>query len=480
LQEAFAGRLEIVILIFLLFMVLLAQLDGGSGSALMAALVVGPGIALTLMSKAIVLLRSDSRFVFFPMIWFRLAASTYCGLGIVIPIIVNQRTDAYIRGLYNFTPAEHLQVMNIYLLGLILLLLYTRFWSWFLQRTKMFKLSTERVNLSTPSLKLIITLLVAGAILRYGAVLPVALGLSPGITGFLIHVSRLFYVGLLLISFRGRKGPGSLGVVAFLILCFDIFVSSATFSKAEVLMGVIFYQLGRLFYRSSVTELVRTALMVGVVYLVFQPAVHDGREQIRQQYGPNAEIGIVERWGILADYVLDTEVRTERASDQNDAQLGLLRLSYVNADAFVIHQADQGLYNNTLQYALAALVPRVLWPDKPEIWRQGVELSYLIFRSMTSSTGITVFGEMYWLGGWASLVLVTLLPAFILCLYSHISWSVVSQGRWLLLPLALIGINIAIRVDGFIVLDFIGPAATGLAMYPILALFERRWRLSSQ
>ena len=41
------------------------------------------------------------------------------------------------------------------------------------------------------------------------------------------------------------------------------------------------------------------------------------------------------------------------------------RLCYSNAQAFCIRAHDAGINGNTFELILPAIVPRVLWPDKP-------------------------------------------------------------------------------------------------------------------
>jgi hypothetical protein len=57
-------------------------------------------------------------------------------------------------------------------------------------------------------------------------------------------------------------------------------------------------------------------------------------------------------------------------------------------------------YGATMRYAAYALIPRLLWPEKPNVSRGAWFTTYLGFspreEEATTSTGITAAGELYW------------------------------------------------------------------------------------
>jgi hypothetical protein len=69
---------------------------------------------------------------------------------------------------------------------------------------------------------------------------------------------------------------------------------------------------------------------------------------------------------------------------------------------FIVDQVRQGgfLLGGTMTYAAYSFIPRIIWPDKPDVTRGGWFTFYLGFShspdSSTTSTGQTATGELYW------------------------------------------------------------------------------------
>jgi hypothetical protein len=139
-------------------------------------------------------------------------------------------------------------------------------------------------------------------------------------------------------------------------------------------------------------------------------------------------------------------------------QGGLSRMSYVNADAFVIDRYDAGTPGDALRNAAAIFIPRMLWPSKPIITQLGEDLNFLVSGRNGSSMGIGHFAEAYWDFGWGGIAPFMAALALILSVYTKISMRIMARQDWLLLPVVFIGVNMGLRVDGHFVPDVLGPA----------------------
>jgi hypothetical protein len=69
---------------------------------------------------------------------------------------------------------------------------------------------------------------------------------------------------------------------------------------------------------------------------------------------------------------------------------------------FIVDQVRQGgfMMGGTMTYAAYSFIPRIIWPDKPDVTRGGWFTFYLGFsgspESSTTATGQTATGELYW------------------------------------------------------------------------------------
>lgn len=98
--------------------------------------------------------------------------------------------------------------------------------------------------------------------------------------------------------------------------------------------------------------------------------------------------------------------------------------------SFLVGQVNQFGFQRgkTMDYALYALIPRVLWPDKPNVTRGAWFTAYLGFsvseESATTSTGITAAGELYWNFGIAGLAM----GMFLIGILKGYLWSIAGDN----------------------------------------------------
>jgi hypothetical protein len=142
-----------------------------------------------------------------------------------------------------------------------------------------------------------------------------------------------------------------------------------------------------------------------------------------------------------------------------------------------MNQYDQGRPGNSLEHAFATLVPRILWKDKPITARIGVEFQQLYTRRWNdnrTSVGVGVFGEGYWLGGWAGVVLVSLGIGLQLAIMSNLVFKHERQGDVMAYIFCfLYGIITARAIDKWIVMSYIGNIPIYIALYFLSMLAAR-------
>jgi hypothetical protein len=175
-----------------------------------------------------------------------------------------------------------------------------------------------------------------------------------------------------------------------------------------------------------------------------------------------------DRWSIFTSYLRGD--RLNRPGEE-EAQ-AMARFSYVNAATMVVAWHDLGRPGSTFENALAVFVPRLLWPDKPDISAGGREL----YTEATGTVGTSISpglpAEAYWNFGWWGIALLMLPLGVVLALLAHASTRIMAQERWLYLPVVLISIQVGTRVDGLYVIDYIGTPFTIGVMYILLRGLE--------
>ena len=103
-----------------------------------------------------------------------------------------------------------------------------------------------------------------------------------------------------------------------------------------------------------------------------------------------------EAWSRDRPGSLDSEFFAEQADQFLNRQFDPVPVAFIVGE--VKHSGL--LMGETMQYASYALVPRVLWPDKPSVTRGAWFSTYLgLFQTeseATTSVGMTATGELYW------------------------------------------------------------------------------------
>lgn len=400
-----------------------------------------------------------------PLTWFKLACAVYFGFGALVPYLSNEITLLGMQSVFTFGDADIFKVNIVSSFSIFLTLSICRI----LLNSKM-QVSRSAVHRPVQvdsrkrTLVFALVFLFVGGSIRYGVAVPYALGfLDATVPGFALKLSAMYYVGIyLLISYAIGHSKGLLFLISVLILT-DVFVSVALFSKTSLLLILIFSFMGLLSASMSRARIVVGALSVLIAYFLFQPLVHYGRSEVSQSYGGRANLQ--ERLEIAEYYFANGADATD-----SERQGGMSRLSYVNANAFVISQYDSGLPGSTLGDAAAVFVPRLLWPEKPNITRLGPEL-YLLVRGRTGSAmGIGPFAEAYWNFGWIGIPPFMVALAFILSVFTKVSLSIMARRDWLMLPIVFMGVDVGLRVDGHFVPDILGAAWIALVSGAALAL----------
>lgn len=143
------------------------------------------------------------------------------------------------------------------------------------------------------------------------------------------------------------------------------------------------------------------------------------------------------------------------------------RLCYVPTQAAGLTFYDEDNGGDGLQLMWWVAVPRFLVPQKPEITKTGWELYEKITGRITSADGQGIFASGYYHGGWFGLVLASVVCGWIVAQTSAIARAIHVNRALLMLPMSLLGLFIAFRIDGDFVSDYLG--AFMFILYPLLA-----------
>jgi len=405
-------------------------------------------------------LRKSSLNVWNPLVWFRASTAVFFGIGNLIPYLGNAQTHKFITGLYDFTDAQIVTVIQMTALCAMITLFIARFFFVCIPSDEPASFSP---NLDRKMLRLAILFLIVGGAMRYGVVLPSVYGSSDlQIPGWMRAASGAHSGGMFLLTlWTLRQRPGLI-FVPLMLVAIDIILGALAFDKSEVAFSLLFVLLAFLHHRFNMRRaLIGASLIFGIIYLGQSPA-HYGRHFVNTY--SDAEVSLADRFEIISRFLTEGDTVTRYVEGGLNP---LLRISYAAPAAFVVNEYNMGSPGNAHRYAFAALVPRILWSGKPSVGSAGSEVYYLIRGRAGASLGVGHFAEAYWSFGWAGAFIIFIPGGLMLSLISVISLKAVAKGRWMMFPVVVYGLNVGYKVSGAWVPGMVGGFVTFLVLAAI-------------
>jgi hypothetical protein len=419
------------------------------------------------------MLQADSRNIWSPLFWFRISTAAYFGVGMIIPFIVNATSLRYIQGFHYFSAEDILKLNLIVTLSFLFILIGALLVDQYAAPGQAGRVSDRVADpgadrggaASKQLLDIGLLLLAVGGAIRYLIILPNAIGWIPGtLPGAVSSLSALALAGIYLVTLWSLRNSFTALLLITLFTLFHMFSGLILFTKTEVLIPLIVYLIAILSDRIAWP---RIAFAVGSVLLflaLLNPLVSYGRDRfnVLAAYGAT-EVGVGPRVQILGAYFNDRP-----ASDGEQIQNSLIRLSYVNAATLGVARYDEGYPGNSMRSFWAVFIPRFIWRDKPTLGlgQEFAAMATGVKRNNSVSPGL--YGEAYWNFGWWGIPLLMTPLGAILYLLSSYAITVLRRGEWVLLPVLFMGMNMGLRSDGQYVPDIVGTAVIIFFMHLII------------
>ncbi len=282
-----------------------------------------------------------------------------------------------------------------------------------------------------------------GLMVKLVLIMPLVLGWrstpSMGlVTAFAVNTHAL----TLFLWYRGANHRGYL-LAAIAMVTLEAFLGFASLMKAGVLFPLVVagigYGLGK---PRAWTRLVLWGAGVLLVFIILVPVIG----QLRTTHwgsgsGPRTYSSVAE------------DLSSFGSPEEEELRPGRrwwFRLYYASAQAFVMQLHDSGEPGDTYKYAGYVFVPRLVWPEKPTT-DPGGDVQFLLTGLRSSSTGIGVLAEGYWMAGWIGVGLMCGIMGLALFFGDKLAWFVVFERRFELFP-GLVQIILAgLYPDGWLV-----------------------------
>lgn len=267
------------------------------------------------------------------------------------------------------------------------------------------------------------------------------------VSGTILTASMLRYVGIILAaSYKGRGG------IAFLVLAVAVSLASAAsgallLGKSNIIFPLLALVIGLMQRVGAKKIALPGAAAMLIVLAAFGPVVSHAR--VRYAFDSSADISDKAR------YIWSDLFNSNKDSLSGDYPLWA-RLCYLTAQGAAISYRDSGQGADEFSKIFWIFVPRLLFPDKPNLTQAGLDFNAKVIGSNTTSTGFGIFADGYYNAGWVGVVLVGVIVGQIVGLASLLAFEIYQAQSMLLLPLALMGNFMAFRIDGNFITDYCG------------------------
>lgn len=407
-----------------------------------------------------------------PIMWYRAALLSYYGIGSLVPIWTNADTQELMKGFYSYFPYEIVKLN----------LLISTFNFIFIATFKILfiALSNESIEKSILNRKFIspsnfnmITFgsicLIVGSAANYLIVFPQVVGwVRLSFFSTLANLSVLSWLGYFMVIYWGLENKRREFIIWPIALAFgECVIGFYAMSKSVMLMPWVMVGIAFIYHRRSLFRISIFTVSFVTVFMLLAPMITYVRDMNGKYY--DSAVTAKDVPGLYLSYFT-----TGRESDEYaDVETGWMRLSFVNAGTFVINQYDHGMPGNSYRYLFIVWIPRIIYPDKPIITDVGRELSYAANGNYNSSSSAGLAAEAYWNGGWLYTIGVAIFLALVFGLWTIYSYEVIQRKAWHLFFIVLIGMRMALRVDGAFVSDIVGPIALVVLAHIALELMNR-------
>ena len=407
-----------------------------------------------------------------PLLWYRITMLSYFGIGSMVPTWVNGDTLDLIKGFYNFFGYEVIKLDT----------LVTTFNLCFITTVKIIfvAISNKSIWSSLPGGKIISqsnfsmiafgsTCLAVGCSINYLIILPQIVGwINLPYFSTLANLSVLSWLGYFMVVYWALENKNWMFLVIPILLSLgECGIGFLAMSKSVMLMPLIMIAIGFIYHRPNFYRIVAFGSFFIAIFMLLSPAVAYVRDINGAYYNGSAPADEIP--GMFISYF-----NGSRGDDAfADVEIGWARLSFVNAGTFVINQYDHGMPGQSYRYWSIVWIPRIIYRNKPIITDVSRELSFAANGNYNSSSSAGLAAEAYWNGGWIATISISIFVAIVFGLLSIYSYEVIKRRAWHLFFVVLIGMRMAVRVDGVFVSDILGPLPLAILAHVALELMNR-------
>lgn len=432
-------------------------------------------IVATLVFAALIL---EGR-VLEPLTWFLLGSGIFFGLG---TFAGGLQVHGYSKVLFGESVGHlaHISLLNS--ISVFTILIFgTAVLRMFRAKTYPAASGAEEFRISAliSILRVLIFIAVANIILNF-YFFPLANNLL--LRSFLDKLVYIFPATFLVFGIVHKYSTVRIRLAVYLVGISAILDGLLLLNKYQILMPIIAFSIGFLVSKPSVKQLLVMAAIPILCFLMLNPLISMAR--LHHLHDPYKN-DISQRIAILNDVFYSAFFdNTKKINPEGTARSDMDTKSKLNIDSrlrwalirfdtttvqgYLINEYDNGRKGVSLEQFWVALIPRVLWRDKPIITDVGNQLSVQLYSRpdmISSSTAPTYSAEAYWNGGYYLVIITSIYLGCLFGLCSHLAASQKFARNPAYLVVAFPMILSAVFLESWIVATYIGGVFTAIIFF---------------
>ncbi len=427
---------------------------------------VGPLVYVGLMGyEAIALVRRSRSALLTPIFAFYGSTAIYFGFGSISPLVTNKYTREYLFQLGIFGDAEMLKFNLIVTVFTFIMLTTIAVHQRLVGPSVLGRSSEQEWPLQRgTTLFFALAALAGGLAAEWAIFLPSQLGLfSTSVPALFTQLINLVYVGIFLLTFWCLRYRPTLVWFPLLLTLLESGIGLILLTKQGVLLPAMFFALAVAMRAHSLFGTLAPICAVALIFNVVAPIVNHGRMEQELDYGAQIGASLGER----VEYVSSYFETNRQPSDEDALQYNWVRISYINWGISVIEKYDIGQPGDTLTNLFYVLVPRAIWPEKPQMATVGTELYTLMTGQHGVSVSAGLFAEAYWNFGWVGGFVLVVPYSLLLSGLSRFALGVLAREDWIYMPAVMLSVRMGTRPDGLFILDVFG---AGVLIFGFIAV----------
>lgn len=407
-------------------------------------------------SLIIKLLKIDASYLLTPLAGFLICCVVFFGFGGLSTVLMDGQTRSYLeRNAYMLSDEEQVRGDILTFLGTSATFLGIYFGLFSINLTE----KKERII----SLKMSATIILCvGILIKYGIIIPSKWGYySWVVPGTIEALSLMPDVGFLLLALAIARGESALKLIFVITWILYLFLCVFEFSKTATTFAILMPGLGIFIGTKRLRNFLPWLVAALGLLIVTQNIFLNAREDVLRYSGVEDQAPIEQRVVSLFDGVKDALDSNYYVNDALDSppELWWARLNYAGAQVRAMELYDRGITGSWILYPQHFLIPRLLWPNKPEL--EDIAMNFNRIVSGNSGTlgrvAITIYGEGYWIGGWLIVFVFAIIAGISIGILTNTSMHWLRSGSYLYFPVILMAFKIGIfDLLGFFQTSFIG------------------------